>query len=380
MQLYKGNATADGTVDWVDPIPLPGPPKTEDLEKGRILFQQNCASCHSSTRKSTGPALAFIDQRRDWQWLRNWVANSAAMIAAGDRLAVGIYDIYNKTAMTAFPYLHEEELRLIFEYANYEARDIDPNTIPDYKKIIDSCDRYCESISGRKRKQSPAVVPFTNSQWYQEWRKTRYSVANSQDTTLEEHINYKINVICFGWYNVDILTKNLPGFDSSILTINAALAGNTNLTVSILLPGKKILLQGRNMPNHPDTYVFYNDNGTIPLPQNEKAIVFAFGTKDSKDYFGVTEFITSTTNQYAIPMQPTTQQKIDQWLAGLDTLRQMDPIAAMLSLADTGKIETDTTTIGRLKPRSYNCDCEQPFDEYQILRNPKQYPVVREKF
>ena len=42
------------------------PPTIEVNSKGKQLFQQNCASCHSITKDLTGPALAGVEERGPW--------------------------------------------------------------------------------------------------------------------------------------------------------------------------------------------------------------------------------------------------------------------------------------------------------------------------
>ncbi len=42
-------------------------------------------------------------KRRSEEWLRKWIRNSAAMIAANDSQAVTLYHLWHKTAMTLFP-------------------------------------------------------------------------------------------------------------------------------------------------------------------------------------------------------------------------------------------------------------------------------------
>jgi len=86
---------------------------------GKALFMSNCASCHNPIKESTGPALKNIDKTfPNKEWGYKWVRNSAALIASGDKTAVDIYNKYNKTAMTAFPNLTDEEIDAILKYAN----------------------------------------------------------------------------------------------------------------------------------------------------------------------------------------------------------------------------------------------------------------------
>lgn len=86
---------------------------------GKALFMSNCASCHNPIKDATGPALKDIDKTFPTkQWGYDWVHNSAKLIAAGDPTAVAIYNKFNKTAMTPFPQLTEEEIDAILKYAN----------------------------------------------------------------------------------------------------------------------------------------------------------------------------------------------------------------------------------------------------------------------
>ena len=93
-----------------------------DAEKGKQLFNQNCAACHALNRKMTGPALANVETRLsedeglDKEWLYTWIKNSAGMIASGDAYANKIYEEYNQAAMTAFPTLSNEDIDNILAY------------------------------------------------------------------------------------------------------------------------------------------------------------------------------------------------------------------------------------------------------------------------
>ena len=95
---------------------------TGDAVKGKTLFNQNCAACHSLNRKMTGPALANVEFRlsedeglgRDW--LNSWIKNSPGMISSGDAYAVKIYNEYNQAAMTAFPTLSNTDIDDILAY------------------------------------------------------------------------------------------------------------------------------------------------------------------------------------------------------------------------------------------------------------------------
>lgn len=93
-----------------------------DPAAGKQIFNQNCAACHALDRKMTGPALGNVEQKiqdeaglgRDW--IYKWIKNSAGLISSGDEYANEIYNEYNKTAMTAFPTLSNEDIDNILAY------------------------------------------------------------------------------------------------------------------------------------------------------------------------------------------------------------------------------------------------------------------------
>jgi len=86
---------------------------------GKALFQSNCASCHNPLKDATGPALKGVDARvPSKEWLYSWIKNSASVISSGDKYANDIYAKWNKTAMTAFPNLSNEEIDAIITYVN----------------------------------------------------------------------------------------------------------------------------------------------------------------------------------------------------------------------------------------------------------------------
>ena len=90
-----------------------------DIQKGKSLFNSQCAACHKLNRKLVGPALRGVSAKYDKDWLYSWIKNSAALIKSGDEQAVAIYEEYNKVAMNAFPNLSNEDMDNILAYTDY---------------------------------------------------------------------------------------------------------------------------------------------------------------------------------------------------------------------------------------------------------------------
>lgn len=97
-----------------------------DLVAGKSLFNTNCAACHKLDKKMTGPALRHVEERLlndeglDREWLSAWIRNSAKVIKSGDDYANKIYTEYNRSVMTAYPQLTDEDINNILAYTAQE--------------------------------------------------------------------------------------------------------------------------------------------------------------------------------------------------------------------------------------------------------------------
>jgi len=95
-----------------------------DAEKGKSLFTNNCAQCHSVTdEKVVGPGLKGIEQRapsRDW--LHKWIRNSSAVIASGDAYANQVFNANGKVQMSSFPNLSDADIDGILAYIDQSGK------------------------------------------------------------------------------------------------------------------------------------------------------------------------------------------------------------------------------------------------------------------
>jgi len=93
----------------------------ESRSRGEVLFQSNCTTCHSISRKQIGPALRELcnkyPEEADKQWLYNWIRNSPKMIFVDkDPRAIALWETYNKVAMNPFLSFTDQDLQDILEY------------------------------------------------------------------------------------------------------------------------------------------------------------------------------------------------------------------------------------------------------------------------
>ena len=90
-----------------------------DIQKGKSLFNSQCAACHKLNRNLVGPALKGVSAKYEKDWLYSWIKNSQALIKSGDPQAVAIYEEWNKVAMNAFPNLSNDDIDNILAYTDY---------------------------------------------------------------------------------------------------------------------------------------------------------------------------------------------------------------------------------------------------------------------
>lgn len=93
---------------------------------GEALFKANCKSCHKVKEKLVGPALGGVEGRvPSIQWLKDWIHNSAKVIASGDEYGNKIYNEYNKSQMTAFTSLSDDQIMNILSYIKAENEKVE---------------------------------------------------------------------------------------------------------------------------------------------------------------------------------------------------------------------------------------------------------------
>jgi mono/diheme cytochrome c family protein len=96
------------------------------IKAGESLFNANCKACHAVKRKLVGPALGGVQDRApSIQWIKDFVHNSSAVIKSGDEYAVKLYNEYNKTQMTSFTSLKDEDIMNILAYVKAENEKVE---------------------------------------------------------------------------------------------------------------------------------------------------------------------------------------------------------------------------------------------------------------
>jgi mono/diheme cytochrome c family protein len=88
----------------------------EDLaEVGRRLFQtKGCAACHAFGRKTGGPDLEGVTERREIDWLRRFIADPEGMVYS-DSIAMALLEEWNNLVMR-IPRLNPRDIDALIHY------------------------------------------------------------------------------------------------------------------------------------------------------------------------------------------------------------------------------------------------------------------------
>ncbi|MCA9141528.1 MAG: c-type cytochrome [Planctomycetaceae bacterium] len=86
-------------------------------------FRQNCMNCHTiGGGRLTGPDLKDVTQRKDREWLANFMANPKAVIDSGDPYAQKIFEESRNVPMPTLPGLTKERLENLLDLIEAESK------------------------------------------------------------------------------------------------------------------------------------------------------------------------------------------------------------------------------------------------------------------
>ncbi|HQP00995.1 MAG TPA: cytochrome c, partial [Bacteroidia bacterium] len=89
-------------------------------QDGKALFDANCKSCHAMNDVVIGPALKNVHKKFSAEWLHKWIKNSQALVKAGDKDAVAVFNEFNKMVMPN-QNLSDAEIDAVLAYIGKES-------------------------------------------------------------------------------------------------------------------------------------------------------------------------------------------------------------------------------------------------------------------
>jgi mono/diheme cytochrome c family protein len=342
MKIFKGVETDSGTINWQDPVTPDTTPQVKNWETGKALFNAKCASCHNIFKPTTGPALADIEYRGPWnnrKSIYEFIKNPPSFMAT-NRYTQNLKSQYG-SMMTGFPDLGIEGTNAILDYIKNETYR--PGAIEDEKRFNDSLnalpqkepkdtsyyvpDSSSFSIESAPCKDDTVYIPLPkqNQSIFQENLDSLITVNDSKQKEpikpedMEALRNgftdpnptsgmYDFEIKTFGWYNVDALVEGYAGTSYVKLFAQVRVDFEIIMHVYLFCPKNKMLSVGSGKQG--DKYFFNKINNSIPLFINDRAILFAFGSKGDKMYYGISEFRVQGEQTIIINVKETTEEKI----------------------------------------------------------------------
>ena len=100
-------------------------PKLRNIPVGEQLYRTRCVTCHSLTGNelagALGPDLLGVTERRDMQWLLDWLKAPDQMLEKKDPIAMALYKKYKNLAMPNMR-LNKEEALALLDYIGNESQ------------------------------------------------------------------------------------------------------------------------------------------------------------------------------------------------------------------------------------------------------------------
>jgi cytochrome oxidase Cu insertion factor (SCO1/SenC/PrrC family) len=92
-------------------------PKLRSIPRGEQIYRTRCVSCHSlngnEVAEALAPDLLGVTEKRDMQWLLDWLKAPDQMLKKKDPIAMALYKKYNNMAMPNMRLNKEEALNLL---------------------------------------------------------------------------------------------------------------------------------------------------------------------------------------------------------------------------------------------------------------------------
>ena len=115
-------------TDWKAPTTgddYANAPELRTVPPGERLFRTRCATCHTVTgtepEDALGPDLLGVSERREINWLINWLRAPDQMLEKRDPIAMALFEQYNKLAMPNMRLTKLEAMDLL-DYINNETQ------------------------------------------------------------------------------------------------------------------------------------------------------------------------------------------------------------------------------------------------------------------
>ncbi|QJB37845.1 cytochrome c [Chitinophaga oryzae] len=331
MMHYAGIEDEAGNINWTNPQPLPRQPLQDQLDNGKTIMRQHCESCHTIEKKLTGPALMHVTARRDRQWLYAFIGNSAAVIGSRDPEANCLFNDYNKTVMTAFPALTDADLESICLYIDQVSKQKDPEGYQHMLAAKDSCRRYVTAqwaLLAPQKQMSPD--PTNTSGGYGD-------------------VYYNMVIAAFGWHNLDMLLRDMPGVEKVRLTVTVNGPHKNDVQLFLTIPALRVSVKGEPVDGIADRYCFGDDEAPL-MPIGRQAWIVALGEKAGITFFAKTGFRIQQSQQLSISPEISSPAAFKEWSEKQQTI----PVKNIVASKNADSLPAQSEVLRQV---SVDCGC-----------------------
>ncbi len=411
MQLYKGEKTADGTIDWKDPKALDSNSQMNAFEKGEILFQQKCASCHGIGKEGSGPDLANFGKRfpeifgegnyvpehyfkkqyipysiegnadtgkaiyhYDEVWSDPYICNLITLFGNKEIDLSGDFNKNHRDWVKIYNYIENESNRRNLPYPSHAYLNASLDSCNLYKRLKAELEiKRSKTEAERKRliSENGSLVREKEQLPQQQNNMPPLSfttnTSSSKDKVIPQDYTatyYEFTIETFGWYNIDVLLKENDNIKESELFVKIIGAYREKITVYLIIPSMKVMLDGGPTEKNKDEYAFYKKDGTIPLPQNTKAYILAFTETDKAIAYSVKEFLPQLKQSFEISLTESSKHEFSTAIDNIGakglSINVGDAKNAK-AIRDTDKtieqLQEELKNAEKLKPKRCDCDC-----------------------
>jgi mono/diheme cytochrome c family protein len=346
MMVYEGQADTGGNMNWANPRSLSDVSAGGSSEIGKNIFQTNCAACHGMQEEMAGPPLGWIVGRRNKVWLADFTRNNARMLWRGDAYSCFLFNRYKKSAMPVY-HFSDAELDALYAYIGDASRGIDSNSVPDLKRTFDSCsqaDPWCEGAPARTSPDYTRtdVVPVSANSG-----AGATGGAGAMGGAAGGPNYYGFALTKFGWNNIGILVKDMPGVEVSDLLVRVKGEHNEKTEVFLGIPSVRVLERGVFAADK-NGYYFDTPDGKITLPLGASAYIVVRTEGDGQILFGKAKWIVGKHQLVTADQTAMSAEDIAHAIHELpfDSTAMQDAAAAWDSTGSAGATAGTTGTAG----------------------------------
>jgi hypothetical protein len=407
MQLFRGDTADDGKINWVEPKPLPPNEQLAMTEYGRQVFQASCQSCHFPGKLLVGPDLAHIEKRFNYDghgierlklFSHAIFFNTSEMLPSDS--TQGLYPTvkellyacqlskqFGGTTGPVFPSLKHIDWAAISNYLQSESNRLNL-LMPAQDSLwdcMDSCEVYLKLRTPLDEQRGNATTERTqkidDNGEMSEFNNTMppFDTNGFEDTfpagqpaPVKDRVEpknyqsqyYQFSIESFGWYNIDVLVKDMEGVIDSELFVTLTGKYTDRVNLYLIIPSRKINVEGGPSEKGENEYAFFTKDGKIPLPAGVNCYILAVSEANDELAYAIKSFSAASSQRFDIELQKTTKEAFNKAMEIFNDKTFSVKVKDAKNATDIRKLDSTLKNIDerlkeaeKLKPKNCDCNC-----------------------